>query len=124
MIQVTPVIVSGEDHRFLASEQLREVGIALGTALLSAHRLREIHGVVSQAAGRLADPSAQDLLQELEQRLHWGGIDPGGQSPVRAFANRSVVSAALVRPDSLAAERQAERLETAIVERRRIELDR
>ncbi len=29
-----PVIVSGEDHRFLASEQLREVGIAIGTALL------------------------------------------------------------------------------------------
>jgi mannose-1-phosphate guanylyltransferase/mannose-6-phosphate isomerase len=34
-IQVgSPVIVSGEEHRFLASEQLREVGIALGTALL------------------------------------------------------------------------------------------
>jgi mannose-1-phosphate guanylyltransferase/mannose-6-phosphate isomerase len=34
-IQVAdPVIVSGEDHRFLASEQLREVGIALGRALL------------------------------------------------------------------------------------------
>ena len=34
-IQVAaPIIVSGEDHRFLASEQLREVGIALGTALL------------------------------------------------------------------------------------------
>ena len=29
-----PVIVSGEDHRFLASEQLREVGITLGTGLL------------------------------------------------------------------------------------------
>jgi mannose-1-phosphate guanylyltransferase/mannose-6-phosphate isomerase len=29
-----PVIVSGEDHRFLASEQLREVGIELGAALL------------------------------------------------------------------------------------------
>jgi mannose-1-phosphate guanylyltransferase/mannose-6-phosphate isomerase len=29
-----PVIVSGEDHRFLASGQLREVGIALGAALL------------------------------------------------------------------------------------------
>ena len=27
------VIVSGEDHRFLDSEQLREVGIALGTTL-------------------------------------------------------------------------------------------
>jgi mannose-1-phosphate guanylyltransferase/mannose-6-phosphate isomerase len=34
-IQVAhPVIVSGQDHRFLASEQLREVGIALGAALL------------------------------------------------------------------------------------------
>lgn len=29
-----PYIVSGEDHRFLASEQLREVGIELGAALL------------------------------------------------------------------------------------------
>lgn len=34
-INVTaPYIVSGEDHRFLASEQLREVGIELGAALL------------------------------------------------------------------------------------------
>jgi mannose-1-phosphate guanylyltransferase / mannose-6-phosphate isomerase len=29
-----PLIVTGEDHRFLASEQLREAGITLGTALL------------------------------------------------------------------------------------------
>ncbi len=99
-------------------------GYALGTALLSANRLREIHGVVSQAAGRLADPTAQDLLAELEQRLHWGGIDMQSPSQVRAFANRSIVSSALVRSDSLAAERQAEHLETAIVERRRIELER
>jgi predicted kinase len=99
-------------------------GYAIGTALVSGNRLREIHGVVSQAAGRLADPTAQDLLVELEQRLQWGGIDVSGSSPVRAFANRSIVSSALVRPDSLAAERQAEHLETAIVERRRIELER
>ncbi|KEF42154.1 MAG: hypothetical protein ER33_07270 [Cyanobium sp. CACIAM 14] len=99
-------------------------GYALGTALLSAQRLREIHGVVSQAARRLADPSAQDLLAELEQRLAWGGLAVDGAPPVRAFANRSIVSSALVRPDSLAAERQAEALETAIVERRRIELER
>jgi hypothetical protein len=99
-------------------------GYALGTALLSANRLREVHGVVSQAAGRLADPSAQDLLAELEQRLQWGGLDTDHRAPVRAFANRSMVSSALVRPDSLAVERQAELLETAIVERRRIELER
>ena len=99
-------------------------GYAIGTALLSAQRLREVHGVVSQAAGRLADPTAQDLLGELEQRLQWGGIEASTAPSVRAFANRSIVSAALVRPDSLAAEQQAERLETAIVERRRVELER
>lgn len=34
-IQVTmPLLVTGEDHRFLASEQLREIGIELGSALL------------------------------------------------------------------------------------------
>jgi len=30
----SPIIVTGEDHRFLASEQLRETGIELGCALL------------------------------------------------------------------------------------------
>lgn len=30
----SPLIVTGEDHRFLASEQLREIGIELGAALL------------------------------------------------------------------------------------------
>ena len=29
-----PLIVTGEDHRFLAAEQLREIGLALGAALL------------------------------------------------------------------------------------------
>lgn len=34
-IQVaSPTIVTGEDHRFLASEQLREIGVDLGCALL------------------------------------------------------------------------------------------
>jgi len=34
-IQVAyPIIVTGEDHRFLASEQLREIGVELGCALL------------------------------------------------------------------------------------------
>ncbi len=103
-------------------------GYALGTALLSAQRLREIHGVVSQAAGRLGDPSAQDLLIELEQRLRWGGISPEASTPVRTYANHSVVDAALVRPDSLAADRhgyrQAEAIETAILEHRRVVLER
>jgi predicted kinase len=57
-------------------------GYAIGTALLSAHRLREIHGVVSQAAGRLADPTAQDLAHRAGATpplgRHCGRhIDPG-----------------------------------------------
>ncbi|MFM7732627.1 MAG: AAA family ATPase [Cyanobium sp.] len=85
----------------------------MAAALLSAHRLREIHAVVNQAAGRLADPTAQDLLRELEQRLQWGGLTLEEASPVRAYANHSIISSALVRPDCLASERQAEALETA-----------
>lgn len=33
-----PIIVSGEDHRFLAFEQLREVGLPLGVSPFGAHR--------------------------------------------------------------------------------------
>jgi mannose-1-phosphate guanylyltransferase len=29
-----PIIVTGEEHRFLAAEQLREIGIDIGAALL------------------------------------------------------------------------------------------
>ena len=99
-------------------------GYALGMAILSAPRLREIHGVVRDAAVRLSDPTAQDLLKELEDRLRWGGVEFEQQPPVRAFANRSIISPALVRSDSLAAEGKAEPLETAIVERRWVLLDR
>jgi predicted kinase len=99
-------------------------GYALGTALLSAPRLREVHAVVRDAVVRLEDPTAQDLLSELEERLRWGGVAVERQPPVRAFANRSIISAELVRPDALANRQQAEQLETAIVERRRLVLER
>jgi hypothetical protein len=72
------------------------------SALLSAHRLSETHGVLSQASGRLGDPTAEDLRSELEPRLSWGGMGPESSTPVR--------------PDSQEAERQTEVLETANVE--------
>ncbi len=99
-------------------------GYALGTALLSPPRLREVHAVVQQAAARLADPSAQDLLQELEQRLAWAGIDIASRVPVRSYARHAVVDAALVRPDCLAAPKRAEAIERAIFEQRRVRLER
>ena len=99
-------------------------GYALGTALLSTPRLRELHGVVREASERLGDPTAHGLLAELDQRLAWPGGRDDDEPPLRAFANRSVLHPAMVRPDSLAAERQAERLETAIAENRRVQLER
>jgi predicted kinase len=99
-------------------------GYCLGTAVLSRPRLRELHQVVRQAAGRLADPSAQDLLAELDERLGWAGISADGLPPVRSYARHAVVDAALVRRDSLAAPRRAEAIEAAIVAHRRVLLQR
>lgn len=59
-IQVAnPIIVAGEDHRFLAAEQLREMGIELGSALL-------------EPIGRNTAPALTlAALSEIEQ-----GVDP------------------------------------------------
>jgi predicted kinase len=105
-----------------ANDNVRH-GYALGTAVLSAPRLREIQALVQQAAGRLADPSAQPLLAELEQRLAWAGLDQPAP-PLRLYARHGVVDSALVRRESLAAPRGAEAIERAIAQRRRVLLKR
>ncbi|QPN69999.1 AAA family ATPase [Synechococcus sp. CBW1108] len=99
-------------------------GYCLGTAVLSPTRLRELYNVVRQSAGRLADPSAQNLLAELDERLGWSGISADGLPPVRSYARHAVVDTKLVRRDSLAAPRRAEAIEAAIVEHRRVLLQR
>jgi predicted kinase len=105
-----------------ANDNVRH-GYALGTAVLPAPRLREIQALVQQAAGRLADPSAQPLLSELEQRLAWAGLDEPAP-PLRLYARHGVVDTALVRRESLAAPRGAEAIERAIAQRRRVLLKR
>ncbi len=105
-----------------ANDNVRH-GYALGTAVLPAPRLREIQALVQQAAGRLADPSAQPLLAELEQRLAWAGLDDP-VPPLRLYARHGVVDTALVRRESLAAPRGAEAIERAIAQRRRLLLKR
>jgi predicted kinase len=99
-------------------------GYCLGTAVLSPPRLQELHNLVRQSAGRLADPSAQNLLAELDERLAWAGISADGLPPVRSYARHAVVDTKLVRRDSLAAPRRAEAIEAAIVEHRRVLLQR
>ncbi|MFO0018237.1 MAG: AAA family ATPase [Synechococcaceae cyanobacterium] len=99
-------------------------GYSLGTAVLSAPRLREVYAVVSQAAGRLGDPSAQDLVEELQQRLGWAGLAGGEGPPVRSYARHTILETGLERRESLAAPRQAERIEAAIFARQRVLLRR
>jgi predicted kinase len=99
-------------------------GYCLGTAVLPAARLQELHNVLRQSAGRLADPSAQNLLAELDERLGWAGISTNGVAPVRSYARHAVVDTKLVRRDSLAAPRRADAIEAAIVEHRRVQLER
>lgn len=99
-------------------------GYTLGTALLTAPRLLELHGLVRQAAGRLQDPSAQDLLLEFDERLRWAGLEVDNVAPARAYANRSIVGTEHVPSDSLAVAHQAEKLEAAILAGERVMLER
>ena len=99
-------------------------GYSLGTAVLSAPRLQEVFAVVRQAAGRLGDPSAQDLVGELQERLGWAGLDAGEAPPLRSYARHTILEAGLERRESLAAPRQAERIEAAIFARQRVLLRR
>jgi hypothetical protein len=97
-------------------------GYCLGTALLSAPRLVEIHGVVQHAAEQLGDPTAQDLLDELEQRLGWGGIEVMATPPLRSYLDGAHPGVESLQQGSLAEPREAERIETAILEHRRVRL--
>lgn len=56
----SPVIVSGEDHRYLSSEQLREVGVELGAALLEPVGRNTAPALTLAALGVLA--SGQDTV--------------------------------------------------------------
>jgi hypothetical protein len=97
-------------------------GYCLGTAVLSAPRLVEIHGVVQHAAQQLGDPTAIDLLDELEQRLAGGGVAVEGLPPLRAYLDGVRPGTAALQQGTLADPRQAERIETAILEHRRVRL--
>jgi mannose-1-phosphate guanylyltransferase/mannose-6-phosphate isomerase len=43
IVVVQPIIVTGEEHRFLAAEQLREAHISLGAALLDPWAVTQPH---------------------------------------------------------------------------------
>jgi len=101
-------------------DSLRQ-GYAIGTALLSADQLLEVHSLLKASLERLSDASQLPLLQSLEQRLRRAGLlHPGAdrqRQGRRALAHRSFTEE---RSGTLAARDQSERIERMIKERRRV----
>lgn len=101
----------------------RRQGYVIGTALLSADQLLELHAQLRASLDRLSDQSQQPLLQTLEDRLQRAGIlgtdgSPDRlRQPKRTLAHRSFTEE---KPGTLADPDVASRLERAIFDRRRI----
>ncbi|MEB3167305.1 MAG: AAA family ATPase, partial [Synechococcaceae cyanobacterium] len=99
----------------------RRQGFAIGTALLSADQLLEVHSLLKASMDRLSDASQKPLLLSLEERLRRAGLLDGGLARRnhgrRALAHRSIT---VERSGTLAAREQSERIEQAIKQRRRV----
>ncbi|MEB3167177.1 MAG: AAA family ATPase [Synechococcaceae cyanobacterium] len=101
----------------------RRQGYAIGTALLSADQLLEVHAQLKASLDRLSDQSQKPLLLSLEDRLQRAGILSADGNPdrrhqsKRALAHRSFTAEL---PGTLASAEQASRVERAIRDRRRV----
>lgn len=96
-----PIIVTGEEHRFLASEQLREVGIELGAALLepvgrNTAPALTLAALAAQASGQ--DPVM--VITPADQTVaNTGVFTQAMQAAVREAASGSIVMLGIT-PDS------------------------
>jgi len=107
-------------------ENLR--GFGLGTAILTAQQLKDVHTRLNQAFKRLSDPTITHLLDSLAGRLKMAGIDVDNQVPLRAFANRSII-ASITEADSSHPNRNTlinrdalQKVEEAILDQRPVRL--
>ncbi|MCS5699790.1 WYL domain-containing protein [Cyanobium sp. FGCU-52] len=108
-----------------AREQDGFRGFGLGTAILTAQQLKEIHTRLNQAFKRLNDPTMTELLEEFSSRLQMAGINVENQIPLRAFANRSIIAhdATNHNSETLINESQIDLVEQAILDGRQIRLE-
>ena len=101
-------------------DSLRQ-GYSIGSALLSADQLLEVHSLLKASMERLSDASQKPLLLALEARLRRAGLlapDSGRTlHGRRALAHRSFTEE---RSGTLAAREPSERIERAIRDRRRV----
>lgn len=98
-------------------------GYSLGTALLSADQLLQVHALLKASLERLSDASQKPLLDALEERLRWAGL-LGPQLSQRRFGSRAMANRSFTAEKSgtLASREQSQRLEQAIRDRRRLRL--
>ena len=99
--------------------QSRRQGYAIGTALLSADQLLEVHAQLKASLDRLSDQSQKPLLLSLEDRLQRAGLltPDRRRQPKRALAHRSFTEE---KPGTLADPEMSARVERAIRDRRRV----
>ncbi|PSB39450.1 hypothetical protein C7B81_02070 [Aphanothece cf. minutissima CCALA 015] len=104
-------------HAYGLSNGHARMGFTIGTSLLSAQELVEMHNIVLDATTRQHDPSpaGYELRDKLQHCLPRAGIAIDDRLPVRATANRSIVDPELVAPHALT--RHARELEQAIASR-------
>lgn len=101
----------------------RRQGYAIGTALLSADQLLQVHAQLKASQDRLSDQSQKPLLLTLEERLQRAGIlsadgNPDRlRQPRRALAHRSYTEE---KPGTLSSLELSPRVERAIRDRRRV----
>jgi hypothetical protein len=76
--------------------------------------------LIQQSYRNLKDPTLLALQQELEERLSMAGVAVESLVPVRGIANRSIIDPQQLHAKTLALPGQMERVEEAILERRKI----
>ncbi len=98
-------------------------GYSLGTALLSADQLLQVHALLKASLERLSDASQKPLLETLEERLRWAGLI-GPQRPQRRYGNRVLAHRSFTAEvfGTLASRELSQRVEQAICDRRRLRL--
>lgn len=99
-------------------------GFGLGTAILTAQQLKDVHTRLNQAFSRLNDPTITGLQEALKSRLEMAGIDVENLVPLRAFANRSIIEhdKSFENNQTLVNESHLRRVEEAILGRKQVKL--
>ena len=100
-------------------------GYAIGTALLSADQLLEIHEMLKSSLERLSDQSQKPVLNQLRERLIWAKLLPkDGETGWRRYSKRALANRSFTdeHPDTLSSSDQSQRIEKAILDRRLVRL--